>query len=155
MIQIVSEPIDESEVLKSVQAETCGAVVLFLGTTRRFTEAESGTTRETKRLAYECFDEMAIKVFTELIEQASTKWPVQKCSLVHRRGMVEVGETSVAVAVGSPHRKHAFAAAEWLMDEVKRLAPIWKQENWADGSRQWIHPGVETDLVSPSNEEAP
>ncbi len=68
------------------------------------------------------------------------QWPLVGCALVHRLGEVGLGEASVAVAVSSPHRRDAFAAAEWLMDRLKQEVPIWKQEHWADGSSEWVHP---------------
>ena len=70
------------------------------------------------------------------------KWPLEACSLVHRVGTVEVGQASIAVAASSPHRIDCFEALAWLMDQVKKQVPIWKQENWADGTREWIHPGT-------------
>ena len=68
------------------------------------------------------------------------KWPLEKCAIVHRVGDVPIGETSVVVAVSSPHRVDAFEAAAWIMDELKKAVPIWKQEQWADGTQEWIHP---------------
>jgi molybdopterin synthase catalytic subunit len=61
---------------------------------------------------------------------------------VHRLGVVLPGEASVAVAVSAPHRAAAFEAARWLIDTLKEEVPIWKQEHWADGSTEWVHPGV-------------
>jgi molybdopterin synthase catalytic subunit len=54
-----------------------------------------------------------------------------------------LGEASVAIAVSSPHRQEAFQAGQWLIDTLKQVAPIWKQEHWADGTTQWVHPGIE------------
>jgi molybdopterin synthase catalytic subunit len=61
---------------------------------------------------------------------------------VHRVGRVPLGEVSVAVAVSSSHREEAFAAGKWLIDTLKQVVPIWKKENWADGTSDWVHPGV-------------
>jgi molybdopterin synthase catalytic subunit len=67
-------------------------------------------------------------------------WPLVTCSIVHRLGLVPLGEASVAVVVSSPHRQEAFDAGEWLIDTLKERVPIWKQEHWADGRSDWIHP---------------
>ena len=67
---------------------------------------------------------------------------------MHRLGRVEVGQTSVAIAVGSAHRHAAFEAGRWLIDRVKQVVPIWKKENWADGSSQWVHPGLDAPATS-------
>ena len=140
MIHIVNQPIDEAALLETVRDPKCGAIVLFVGTTRQFTED-----RETRELAYECFVELARKELERLRDAASERWPIGNCAIVHRVGIVPLAESSIAVAVSSPHRRDAFRAAEWLMDQIKQSVPIWKQEHWADGTQQWIHPGVETD----------
>ena len=137
MIEIVQTVIDEQKVLDSVKDDDCGACVLFIGTTRRMTEG-----RETVTLVYEAYQDMAVSKMEELVAQAKAKWPIMRCSVVHRVGQIDIGESSIAVAVGSPHRVDAFESASWLMDRLKEVVPIWKQEHWADGTQQWVHPGV-------------
>ena len=68
------------------------------------------------------------------------QWPLKACAIVHRVGVVENGQASVVVAVSSPHRIEAFEAAQWIMDTLKRTVPIWKKEQWSDGSTEWVHP---------------
>ena len=109
--------------------------MLFVGTTRRFTNE-----RETITLNYECYAEMAIRTMQDLSDQAQAKWSVKKVSIVHRIGDVGIGQASIAVAVSSPHRSDSFKAASWLLEILKRQVPIWKQENWEDGSTEWVHP---------------
>ncbi len=138
MIKLVDQPIFEAEVLESVKSEQAGACVLFSGTTRRFTN-----TKETTTLAYDAYREMAVKQLEQLRAEAHQKWPLTKSSIVHRLGEVPIGQTSVVVAVSSPHRVDAFAAATWIMDTIKKEVPIWKQEHWTDGSTEWIHPEPE------------
>ena len=87
---------------------------------------------------------MALKKLNELVVEARQRWDLVECAIVHRVGHLELGEASVAVAVSAPHRREAFQAGEWLVDELKQVVPIWKQENWADGTSQWVHPGLET-----------
>ncbi|MCH5376496.1 MAG: molybdenum cofactor biosynthesis protein MoaE [Planctomycetes bacterium] len=138
MIQITDEPIDAAEVLRRVASTKAGAVVLFLGTTREFTDG-----RRTESLDYECYREMAEQKMTQLESQACCRWPLVGCAIVHRIGHLELGETSVAIAVSSPHRLAAFEAGKWLIDTLKEVVPIWKKENWTDGSSQWVHPGMD------------
>ena len=138
MIALTREPIDPAAVLAQVASNEAGAVVLFLGTTREFTAG-----RRTASLDYECYPEMAEKQLAALEGEARSRWPITGCSIVHRLGRLELGETSIAIAVSSPHRAVAFEAGKWLIDTIKEVVPIWKQENWADGSSEWVHPGME------------
>jgi len=137
MIKLTKEPIDTAEVLKNVQSSRAGAVVLFLGTTREITG-----NRRTTSLDYECYSEMASAKLKELEVEATQRWGVQECIIVHRLGKLCIGEASVAVAVSTAHRQDAFEAGKWLIDTIKEVVPIWKKENWADGTTQWVHPGM-------------
>ena len=82
------------------------------------------------------------KKLAELEAEARRRWPLIECAIVHRLGIWRFGEASVAVAVSTPHRGAAFEAGQWLIDTLKEVVPIWKQENWADGTTEWVHPGV-------------
>ena len=138
MIELTEQPIDTQEVLRRVSSNQAGAVVLFLGTTREFTRG-----RQTQSLTYECYADMAEKKLSELEAQAHERWPLVATAIVHRVGHLGLGEASVAIAVSSAHRQDAFEAGKWLIDTLKELVPIWKQENWADGTSEWVHPGME------------
>ena len=138
MISITHNPIDSAAVLESVSDADCGANVLFVGTTRRMTGP-----RETTRLEYECYEAMAVLKMESLVEEACKQWPVVKTSIVHRVGVVEIGEASIVVAVSSAHRSVAFEAASWLLERLKQEVPVWKREIWADGQEEWIHPDGE------------
>jgi len=135
MIEITPNEINTQALLASVSSPTCGAAVLFVGTTRQFTGE-----RETEKLAYECYQPMAIQKLNELRDAAMKKWEIEDCSIIHRIGVVEIEAASIAVAVSSPHRVASFEAASWIMYRLKKDVPIWKQEHWADGDRQWVHP---------------
>lgn len=139
MIQVDENPIDVETVVRAVQSPAAGAVVLFLGTAR-----EKTGERETSSLEYEAYPEMARAKLAELEEEARRRWPLVECSVVHRLGHLAVGEISVAVAVSSAHREPAFEAGKWLIDRIKQVVPIWKRENWADGTSEWVHPGLES-----------
>jgi molybdopterin synthase catalytic subunit len=140
MIQIQNEAIDTNSITEFVGSEDAGAVVLFVGTTRRMTNG-----KETLRLEYDCYKPMATAELGKLRTEALQRWPLTECAIVHRTGVVENGQASVAVAVSSPHRVDAFEAAQWIMDKLKRTVPIWKKEQWADGSTEWVHPESKTD----------
>ena len=135
MIQLTREPIDSTALVATVSRPEAGAVVLFLGTTRELTDG-----RRTVTLDYEAYDEMAEKQLAELEAEARRRWPLVECLIVHRLGRVPLAEASVAIVVSTPHRADAFAAGQWLIDTLKRDVPIWKQEHWADGTSEWVHP---------------
>jgi len=138
VIKLTTDPIDAGAVLQLVSSPNAGAVVLFLGTTREVTGE-----RRTLWLDYECYADMAQRKLAELEAQARSRWPLVACAILHRLGRVEIGESSVAIAVSSPHRRAAFEAGQWLVDTLKEVVPIWKHEHWADGSSEWVHPGLD------------
>lgn len=137
MVSLTQAPLDPAKLLAEVASNDAGAIILFLGTTREFTGG-----RQTASLDYECYPEMAQKKLAELEAEARRRWPIIHCVIVHRLGHLELGAASIAIAVSSPHRGDAFAAGQWLIDTIKEVVPIWKQENWADGTSEWVHPGL-------------
>ena len=142
MIELTHQPIDPTAVIDRVSSPLAGAVVLFLGTTREWTGP-----RQTASLDYECYPEMARVKLAELETEARRRWPLVECVVVHRLGHLKLGEASVAVAVSSAHRQAAFEAGQWLIDTLKQVAPIWKKENLADGTVEWVHPGLESNVA--------
>ena len=143
MVRLTPDPIDHAALTEAVRRPDCGAVVTFLGTVRDLTDG-----KVTVALDYEAYPGMAEKMMAErqlaVIErEARERWPVGEIVLIHRLGRLEVGEVSVAVAVSCPHRAEAFAAGRHAIDLLKELVPIWKKENWADGSTEWVHPNEE------------
>jgi molybdopterin synthase catalytic subunit len=137
MIEITDAPIDHAALTERVRSHQAGAVCTFLGTVREMTSG-----RQTLSLDYEAYPEMATKKMAELEEQARSRWPIIELALVHRVGHLDLGEVSVVVAVSCPHRDQAFEACRWLINTLKELVPIWKQERWADGTEEWVHPGL-------------
>jgi molybdopterin synthase catalytic subunit len=136
MVQLTNEPIDHQALTEFVRRPGCGGVVTFLGTVRDLTGD-----RVTAALDYEAYPGMAEKKMAEIERETRERWPVGELALVHRLGHLEVGEVSVGVAVSCPHRAQAFDACRYAIDRLKELVPIWKKENWADGTTEWVHPG--------------
>ena len=148
MILLTHDPIDYEQLTESVRSNAAGAVVLFLGTVREMTDG-----RQTVALDYDAFPEMATARLDELIAEVRDKWPVLAVGIVHRLGRLELGDISVAAAVSCPHRAAAFEAGQYLIDRLKVMVPIWKRENWADGTTEWVHPGTgETQQQHPLSE---
>ena len=136
-VELTNDPIDSQALIDRVSTPSCGAVCLFLGTVREFTHD-----KRTTHLIYEAYPEMALKQMRAILEEAATHWPVPRLGVIHRLGPLGLGEVSIAVAVATPHRGESFEACRWIMDTIKERVPIWKQENWSDGTTEWVHPGT-------------
>jgi molybdopterin synthase catalytic subunit len=133
LVQLVGQPIHLDRVLASVQSDACGATILFLGTTRGVT----GSLR-TERLLYDCYEPMALKEMTRLVDRGFEKFGVFGIAVVHRTGVVPVGEASVAIAVAGPHRDETYRCSRYLIDALKKQVPIWKKEFFSDGTTEWV-----------------
>ncbi len=143
MIELTRDTIDYTALTESVRSDQAGAVVLFLGTVREMTAG-----RQTAALDYDAYPEMALAKLAELETEARDRWPIIEVAMIHRIGHLELGEVSVAVAVSTPHRPDAFEAARHLIDRLKEIVPIWKKENFTDGTTEWVHPGTEPESNS-------
>ena len=120
---ITAEPIDETVlVAQRVLSSGMGAVVHFLGVVRA---TEEGA--QISAIEYEAFQRMAEHQFHLLFDEMEKRWPIESVRLVHRVGLVKVSVPSLWVEVIAPHRGEAFAACQWLIDEMKRVVPIWKK----------------------------
>ncbi len=137
MIRLTRAPIDYHALTEQVRRPDCGAVVLFLGTVRDLTGE-----RVSVALDYEAYPAMAEKKLAEIEADMRRQWPIGDIIIEHRLGHLAVSDISVAVAVSCPHRAQAFEACRYAIDRLKELVPIWKKENWADGSTEWVHPGA-------------
>lgn len=132
MFRVVAEPIDDLDLAAAVRTDADGAVVLFRGVARRFSRG-----RQVVHLEYEAYPEMAEKMMAQIGGEIAEKWPGSKVAIVHRTGVLDIGEASVVIAVATPHRAEGFAACQYAIDRLKAAVPIWKKEAWSDGS-QWI-----------------
>jgi molybdopterin synthase catalytic subunit len=132
MIKIVTGPIDHQRILESVESPEAGAVVLFDGMVRNHARG-----RKVSHLFYESYVPMALKELEKICAKASDKWPIRAISIIHRVGRIEIGESSVLIAVSSAHRSDAFEACRFAIDRLKMTVPIWKKEYYEDGE-VWI-----------------
>jgi MoaE-MoaD fusion protein len=123
------EPIDSAALLTGIKAGEDGAVCLFDGVVRNHTR-----NRRTLYLEYEAYPAMAIAQMEKLATEALGSFAIRDVRIVHRVGRLEIGETSVLIAVASAHRAAAFDACRWMIDTLKRTVPIWKKEFFADGA---------------------
>jgi len=128
-VRIVHERIVPHEIIPALEQPEDGAVTIFDGIVRNHSRG-----RTTRYLEYEAYEEMALKKMEELTAEAISRFPVRNVALVHRLGRLEVGESSVLVAVFSQHRAAAFDACRWLIDTLKKTVPIWKKEFFEDGA---------------------
>jgi molybdopterin synthase catalytic subunit len=122
-LTITHEPIDEKALVAARQISVgMGAVIQFVGVVRAQEASET-----IVGIDYEAFHTMAEHQFQLLFEQMEKRWPIESVRLIHRLGMVKVNEPSLWVEIVAPHRGEAFAACQWLIDEMKRVVPIWKR----------------------------
>src|SRR5579863_509669 len=129
IVQIVREKIPTDEIVASLKAVEDGAVVVFEGIVRNHSRG-----KQTLYLEYEAYDAMALAKMREISDQMERNFEINRVAIVHRLGRLEIGETSVLVAVSSAHRAAAFNACRHGIDTLKRIVPIWKKEYFADGA---------------------
>lgn len=134
LIEVSDQEIDPGRLVTWVSVPMAGAVVLFLGTVRDHSEGRDGVTH----LEYEAYGGVVEERIAEIVVEVRSAWPdVVRVAAVHRTGSLGIGEVSVGVAVSAPHRGEAFPAGQYLIDELKRRAPIWKKEHWPGGA-EWV-----------------
>jgi molybdopterin synthase catalytic subunit len=129
---LTRDPIDAASLGASVPTSKDGAVATFSGVVRDHHDG-----RAVLWLEYEAHEEMAQKQIGALIEDARRRWPIGGVVIQHRLGRLEIGETSVAIAVAAAHRAEALEACRWLIDTLKEQVPIFKKEVYADGT-SWV-----------------
>ena len=130
--ELTTEPIDVGSVARRVVPPECGATVTLDGYAREWTRG-----RKTLYLVYEAYAPMALRELERLAREAHESFDIAHIGIVHRTGRLEIGETSVVIAVSAPHRRAAFEACAWAIRELKRTVPIWKKEIFEDGE-VWI-----------------
>lgn len=128
---IFESEIDVSAMLDAARRPDCGAIDLFVGTTRVDKAGSSGAVVEY--LEYEAYRPMADRKLAQIGEEIRDKWSVGYVSIIHRLGRVDPAEASVAIVVASPRRGAAFEASRYAIERIKEVVPIWKREVWSDG----------------------
>jgi molybdopterin synthase catalytic subunit len=131
-ISISHQPIDVTQLEQEVADPGAGGIVTFAGTTRC-----RNVGRRVLRLEYEAYEPMALAEMRKLAYEAGQRWQIVRIAIRHRIGIVEVGETSVAIAVSAAHRAEAFEACRFAIDRLKQIVPIWKKE-YFEGGEVWI-----------------
>jgi molybdopterin synthase catalytic subunit len=129
LVRIVREKIDPHQIVPPLEKPEDGAIVMFDGIVRHHSRG-----RRTLYLEYEAYEEMALKQMRALAAEARERYAIRNVALVHRLGRLEIGESSVFIAVFSEHRAAAFDACRFLIDTLKRTVPIWKKEFFEDGA---------------------
>jgi len=139
MITITETQLDIQSFTDYVLGDQNGAVNTFLGVTRNSTDG-----RAVVKLEYECYLPMAQKKLEEIKNEAVRKWEISSVAIGHRIGTLDIGETSLVVAVSGPHRAAVFEVCQYIVDRIKEIVPIWKKEFFEDGAIWVEFPGSES-----------
>lgn len=134
MFRVTSDVLNVQQVHDAVKRPTDGAVVTFDGIVRNNFDG-----RPVQRLEYEAYTVMAEKKMAAIGAEVQRKFAVGEIAMVHRIGRLEIGESSIVIAVAAPHRQAAFEACAYAMDRVKAEVPVWKKEFFADGDDHWVN----------------
>lgn len=132
-VAVSNDVIDLQAMLEEVQDDRAGASVLFSGTVRNHAPGKA----DVSHLEYEAYTGVVEDKIVEILVEATKRWDILRICAAHRLGELRVREVSVAVAVSSAHRAESFEAARYVIDELKRRAPIWKKEHWPGGA-EWV-----------------
>jgi molybdopterin synthase catalytic subunit len=134
-VALVQAPIDVAALLGEVASRACGATSMFLGTVRDVNDSRAVT-----GIDYSAYDAMALAETRRIVEEAVTRFGVERIACEHRLGFLALGEVSVAIVVAHPHREPALDATRYVIEQLKKRVPIWKREHYVDGTREWIDP---------------
>ncbi len=133
MIVITEKPINNEEFLERVRKHTNGAIVMFLGTVR-----DLPPPKHLQYMEYDAYTEMAERKLQQIVDEVQEKYHLEDVAIGHRIGRLELGETSLIVTVGAPHRAEAFKASQYIVERIKQLTPIWKKEVDEEGKGEWV-----------------
>ena len=131
------EPLDVGRAMADIQAPELGGIALFVGTVRSTPAAAGNHGKNVVGLEYDAHPELAPRRLDEVAREAAERWDIRRIVLVHRTGACGLGDPTVVVACGAPHRSDALEACRWMIDTIKGTVPIWKKELYADGS-SWV-----------------
>jgi MoaE-MoaD fusion protein len=156
LVLLTREPIDLPALIRHVRTPADGAVVTFDGCVR-----DQSHNRRTLHLEYEAYESMAVAKLHEIAAAARAQFAIDRVAIAHRLGRLQIGETSVFIAVSSPHRPAAFDACRFIIDTLKRTVPIWKKEFfedgavWADGELPPVPSNAPLDTQAPTPRPKP
>ena len=137
-VEVTGEPLDAAAASAFVGTPESGAAVVFLGTVRNHAPGKSNVSH----LEYEAYEGVVEPKIRQVVDEAMDKWPLHRVAALHRVGELAVGEVSVIAAASSAHRADAFDGARYVIDELKKRAPIWKKEHWPGGA-EWVREDLE------------
>lgn len=143
-VAVAPAPLDLQSLTALVATSADGAVASFTGIVR---DCHQG--RRVLFLEYEAYDALAVRALERIVAEAREAWPDTRLAIHHRTGRLDIGDASVVIAAGSPHRAHAFAACRYAIERIKQIVPIWKREHYEDGN-VWL----EGATADPQNEAA-
>ena len=140
---IVDRPLDPAALLREVLQPANGAGVVFVGTVRDVNDG-----RPVTGIEYSAYRQMAERELSDLVREASERFGTTDVVVEHRIGRLDLGEASVVIAVAHPHRANAYEASRYVIEQLKQRVPIWKQEHYVDGTREWVGATVAGPLPS-------
>lgn len=144
---VTTAPLNPAALLAEVACDACGATAVFIGTVRSSNEG-----RPVSGMRYEAYERMAAAMLERIAQEAATRIDSDRgplrIAVEHRSGELSVGEASVAIAVGAPHREEAFAACRYIIEEIKRRLPVWKEEHYVSGEAEWLGGSVPPEGLS-------
>ena len=132
---IVTRAIDPAALVAEVSGHAHGAVILFLGTVRDFNDG-----RAVDGIEYQAYDAMAERELAAIVADAAHRFGTERITVEHRTGRLALGEISVGIAVAHAHRGAAYDASRFVIEQLKQRLPVWKREEYADGTREWVDP---------------
>lgn len=132
LIRVTDKKLTADEAAEAIASPAAGAINVFLGVVR-----DNNLGRDVDHLVYDAYPEMAEKVMRQVAVEAQGRFKLEDVAILHRTGRLEIGETSLVVAVSCGHRADSFEAGHWLVNEIKKRVPVWKKEVWTDGE-EWI-----------------
>jgi len=142
VVAVVQTPIDVGQTLRAISTPRTGGIDLFIGTVRNHSQG-----KRVRQLEYTAYLPMAEKLMAEIEEEIRGKWIIEGVALIHRIGMLQVGDVAVVAAISAAHRDEAFEACRYAIDRVKAIVPIWKKEYFEEGLA-WVVGQHEVDVKS-------
>jgi molybdopterin synthase catalytic subunit len=132
---VVMRVIDPAQLIAEVQSNQVGAISLFLGTVR-----DTNDGRGVTAIDYSAYTSMAESELSDILDEAETRFGVTSIVVEHRLGELSLGDVSVAIVAAHPHREPAMECTRFVIDEIKKRVPVWKQEHYVDGTSEWVDP---------------